>query len=157
MTSADRIEKWIGGAATALLLVVIVAVTRGHPQWDTIPRPIWAHGASAITALALSPAILWSKRGTPRHRVLGYLWLSAIALTAISSFAVKQIRHGQFSPIHLLSIWTLLVLPLVVIYASRGDHARHRQAVRGLIVGALLIAGVFTFLPGRILGHWLFG
>ena len=49
------------------------------------------------------------------------------------------------------------MLPMVVLYARRGQHTRHRQAVRGLIIGALLIAGGFTFLPSRILGHWLFG
>jgi len=29
--------------------------------------------------------------------------------------------------------------------------------VRGLIIGALLIAGFFTFPFHRLLGHWLFG
>jgi hypothetical protein len=32
----------------------------------------------------------------------------------------------------------------------------HRRAVRGLVVGALLAAGFFTFAFDRLLGHWLF-
>ena len=153
----DRTERLIGAAALALLLVVAVAVARGAPHWASVPGSVWLHMLAATTALALSPALLWSQRGTPRHRVMGYLWVAAIAFTAAASFAVQQIRPGHFSLIHLLSAWTLLMLPMVVVYARRGQHSRHRQAVRGLIIGALLIAGAFTFLPSRILGHWLFG
>ncbi len=157
MIHPDRTERLIGAAALALLLVVAVAVARGATHWSSIPAPVWAHMLAAVTALILTPAILWGQRGTTRHRVLGYLWVLATAFTAAASFAVKQLRPGHFSLIHLLSVWTLVMLPLVVIYARRGEHARHRQAVRGLIVGALLIAGAFTFLPSRILGHWLLG
>ncbi len=157
MHQPDRTERLIGAAAVALLLVVALALVRGAPLWHKLPAPVWAHLVAAVLALALTPAILWGRRGTTRHRVLGYLWVGAIAATALASFAVKQIRPGHFSLIHLLSVWTLVMLPLVVVFARRGEHLRHRQAVRGLVVGALLIAGAFTFLPSRILGHWLFG
>ena len=157
MISANRGEKWIGAGAMALLLAVAVAVARGASHWRMVPAAIWPHLLGAIAALALTPAILWRPRGTTRHRILGYLWVGSIAITAATSFAVRQIRPGHYSPIHLLSAWTLAMLPLVVIYARRRQHARHALAARGLVVGALLIAGAFTFLPNRILGHWLWG
>jgi hypothetical protein len=31
------------------------------------------------------------------------------------------------------------------------------MAIRGIVGGALLIAGAFTFLSWRMLGHWLMG
>ena len=32
----------------------------------------------------------------------------------------------------------------------------HRGSVRGMVTGALLVAGFFTFPFDRMLGHWLF-
>ena len=32
-----------------------------------------------------------------------------------------------------------------------------RRAVRGLVTGALLIAGYFTLIPNWMLGDWLWG
>ena len=46
---------------------------------------------------------------------------------------------------------------LLVLAAPRNNVSRHRRTVRGLIIGALLIAGFFTFPFERLLGHWLFG
>jgi uncharacterized membrane protein len=56
----------------------------------------------------------------------------------------------------LLSVATLVLVPLLVITARRHNVARHRRTVRGIIIGALLIAGFFTFPFDRLLGHWLF-
>ena len=153
----DRTERLIGWSALALGLAVIIALARGHAQWSAVPLPVWAHLLGASCALALTPAILWGARGTTRHRLLGWLWVLSLGFAALSSLAVKGLIPGHFSPIHLLSLWTLAMLPLVVLYARRGQHTRHRQALRGLIIGALLIAGTFTFLPMRLLGHWLLG
>ena len=74
----------------------------------------------------------------------------------VSSFFIHTIRlWGPFSPIHLLSIFTLAMLPLAVAHARR--HAVERRAMLGLFVGALVIAGIFTFLPGRIMHAVVFG
>ena len=54
-------------------------------------------------------------------------------------------------------MWTLLQVPVIVLAARRHDVARHRSAVRGMVLGALLIAGFFTFPFNRLLGQWLFG
>ena len=153
----DHTERLIGWGALALLLAVIIALVRGHARWGAVPLPVWAHLLGASLALALTPAILWGRRGTQRHRVLGWLWVLSLGFAALSSLTVKGLIPGHFSPIHLLSLWTRGMLPLVVLYARRGQHTRHRQALRGLIIGALLIAGGFTFLPMRLLGHWLLG
>jgi uncharacterized membrane protein len=64
---------------------------------------------------------------------------------------------GPWSPIHLLAIFTLAMLPIAVWRAHRHEVARHRRAILGLFLGALVIAGLFTFLPGRIMHAVLFG
>ena len=71
---------------------------------------------------------------------------------AVSSFFIHELRFwGPWSPIHLLSILVLATLPLAVLHARRHDIARHRMAMLMLFTGALVIAGGFTFLPGRIM------
>jgi uncharacterized membrane protein len=77
---------------------------------------------------------------------------------AISSLFIHEIRlWGPWSPIHLLSILVLVTLPLAVLHARRHDVGQHRRAMLMLFTGALVIAGVFTFLPGRIMHSAAFG
>jgi len=51
----------------------------------------------------------------------------------------------------------LATLPLAVLRARRHEVARHRSAMIALFTGALVIAGAFTLLPGRIMHAVLFG
>lgn len=77
-------------------------------------------------------------------------------LTALVSFAIRETSHGNFSLIHILSVFTLVQVPIIVWSARTHRVAIHRRAVRGMVIGALLIAGFFTFPFDRLLGHWLF-
>ena len=40
---------------------------------------------------------------------------------------------------------------------TAGKIDEHRKQIVGMFFGALLIPGVFAFLPGRIMGIWLYG
>jgi uncharacterized membrane protein len=101
--------------------------------------------------------MLLRRRGDWLHRRLGWVWAAAMALTALMSFGIRDINDGRFSPIHILSAFTLMMVPLLVIAARRHQHAQHRGIVRGMVAGALLVAGFFTFPLNRLIGHWLFG
>jgi uncharacterized membrane protein len=70
---------------------------------------------------------------------------------------VTTSRPGHFSPIHILSVLVIVLVPMLIRAARRHDVARHRRTVRGIVIGALLVAGFFTFPFDRLLGHWLFG
>ena len=80
-----------------------------------------------------------------------------MALAALSSFWIAEIRDGRFSPIHILSIVTLVSLIVAVRAARRGDVRRHRRVMLWLTFGALMTAGGFTLLPGRIMHAVLTG
>lgn len=41
--------------------------------------------------------------------------------------------------------------------AHRHDVAQHRRVMIGIFIGALVIAGAFTLLPGRIMSRVVFG
>jgi uncharacterized membrane protein len=155
--TADGYEKFLAVAAILLLLTVLTALLRGHAQWRLVPWPVWAHLGTILPALALTPVMLLRPRGDRLHRLLGKVWVAAMFLTAVFSFAVRLSNHGDFSFIHILSAYVVVVAPLIWWTAHNHRVAAHRGQVRGMVTGALLIAGFFTLPFGRLLGSWLFG
>jgi uncharacterized membrane protein len=122
------------------------------------PLPIQLHAYAALGAFVLGAIQLAGAKGTTRHRALGYTWAALMFTVAISSFWVHEIRlWGPWSPIHLLSIFTLVMLPLGLWAAHSHAVARHRSTMIGLHLGALVIAGLFTLVPGRIMYKVVFG
>ncbi|WP_315797487.1 MULTISPECIES: DUF2306 domain-containing protein [unclassified Bradyrhizobium] len=116
------------------------------------------HAVAAMTAFALGLVQFAAPKGTLPHRTIGWVWVALMAAVAASSFWIHTIRLvGPWSPIHLLSLYTLAVLPLAVWAAHRHRVAAHRRAMITLFSGALVIAGVFTLLPGRIMHKVVFG
>ena len=90
--------------------------------------------------------------------MLGYVWVSLMTTAALSSFLIHEIDQWHaFSLIHILSIFTLGSLPIAVLLARRGHIAPHRNSMIWIFLNALVIAGLFTFLPGRIMHKVLFG
>lgn len=85
------------------------------------------------------------------------LGLAMVAATAALSFRIHVGNPGGYSVIHPSSAWTLVQVPLIWWTARTRKVVRHRRAVRGMVTGALLVAGFFTFPFHRLLGMWLFG
>ena len=150
-------DRFLAVGAILLLAVVLVALGRGAGRWAQLPWVVWAHLLTILMALALTPVMMLRRRGDRLHRRLGWAWAASLFLTAALSFGVRTINPGQLSLIHILSAWTLLQVPLIVLAARRHNLRRHRNAVRAMATGALLVAGIFTLVPDRLLGHWLYG
>ena len=122
------------------------------------PPAIPLHAFAAMAAVVLGIVQLAAPKGTLPHRTLGWVWVALMAVVAISSFWIHQIRlFGPWSPIHLLSIMVLVLLPIAVLRARRHDVSGHRRSMIGIFAGGLVIAGLFTFLPGRIMHAVIFG
>ena len=127
------------------------------PLLDAAPA-IPLHAFSAMAAFALGVVQFAAPKGTLPHRALGWIWVLLMASVAASSFWIHQIRLvGPWSPIHLLSIFTLTMLPLAVWRAHTHRVADHRRIMILLFTGALVVAGLFTLLPGRIMHTVVFG
>ena len=119
---------------------------------------IQVHAFAAMGAFALGLVQLAAPKGTLPHRTLGFIWVALMAIVCLTSFFIHQIRiWGVWSPIHLLSIFTLTMLPFAVWQAHRHHVEPHRKVMIGIFSGALVVAGIFTFLPGRIMHAVLFG
>ena len=79
-------------------------------------------------------------------------------LIAGSSLFIHTIRMwGPWSPIHLLSLFTLAVVPIAVWRARQHDVRSHRQAMIWIYALALVVTGLFTLAPGRIMNKVVFG
>jgi uncharacterized membrane protein len=119
---------------------------------------IQIHAFTAMAAFALGAVQLSAPKGTLPHRGLGWLWVALMVVVAASSFFIHELRvWGPWSPIHLLAVYVLIALPFAVLAARRHARERHRRAMVGMFVGALVIADLFTFYPGRIMHAVLFG
>lgn len=119
---------------------------------------IQLHAAMALLALVLGALILCLRKGTALHRSLGRLWIGLMLGTALSSFFIHSINLFQgFSPIHLLSIVVIYSSIRAVQAARAGRIAAHRAYVINLYATALLGAGAFTLLPGRLMHEVVFG
>jgi uncharacterized membrane protein len=127
------------------------------PLLDAAPA-IPLHAFAAMAAFVLGTVQLTAPKGTLPHRTLGWIWVILMVIVAGSSFWIHQIRLlGPWSPIHLLSIFTLVTLPLGVWMAHRHRVADHRRIMILMFSGALVIAGLFTLMPGRIMHAVVFG
>ena len=121
------------------------------------PLVIQLHIAGAVTAFVIGCVLLAGVKGTGLHKGLGWTWVIAMTLTAVSSLFIRTINPGQFSFIHLLSGWTLIALPMAILAIRRRRVRQHARAMTGMFVGGLLIAGLFTFLPGRLMWRVFLG
>ncbi len=113
---------------------------------------ITIHSFAAITALVLGMGQLVLRKGTRLHHAAGYIWVALLGGVAISSFWIHDLRWiGPLSPIHLLSVWALYNLVCGILAERQGDTGKHAQTMRSLYLYALIGAGLFTLLPGRVM------
>lgn len=101
-----------------------------------------AHASTAVTCLLVGAyQLLRRVKGDPVHRVAGWAWVLGMLFVASSSFAIRELRDGQLSLLHVLSVVTLLSLVLGVLAARRHDVRSHRAFMRGSwfgLVGAFI-------------------
>ena len=120
------------------------------------PGVVQLHVAGALVSFVIGCVLLAGAKGRTMHRVLGYGWVVAITVTAVSSFFIRSLSSGNMSVIHAISAWTLIVLPMGIAAARRRDVGAHGRHMTGIFVGGMLIAGLFSFLPGRTMWHLFF-
>ena len=117
---------------------------------QTIPIPL--HVIMAMIAIILGGIQLSMKKGGTIHKLLGRIWVGLMLIVATTSFFIHEIKlWGAYSPIHLLSLWTIFILGVGVYYARVGNIKRHKQVMIALYFFALILTGFFTLMPGRIM------
>ena len=125
---------------------------------------IIAHALFAILAIPVGLIIFTAKKGTKTHKTLGRIWVSLLILVSLTALFIQAITPGEYSLIHLLipftigsliySIWSIKQYKKTRIEGYKRAHA---HSMIGVYVGALLIAGALTLMPGRFFYEVLFG
>lgn len=116
------------------------------------------HLGAALTALAVGAVVMARRKGTASHKALGWGFIALMGATALSSIFIRDYRLPNiagYTPIHLLSVYTAVALPLGVLWIRRGKVASHRRTMKGIFIGGCVVAGLFTLVPGRFLGDLL--
>ena len=121
-------------------------------------QPIPLHAILAMIAIILGGIQLSMKKGGTIHKLLGRIWVGLMLIVATTSFFIHEIKlWGAYSPIHLLSLWTIFILGVGVYYVRVGNIKRHKQVMIATYFFALIVAGFFTLYPGRIMHQILIG
>ena len=123
---------------------------------QTIPIPL--HAIMAMIAIILGGIQLSMKKGGTIHKLLGRIWVGLMLIVATTSFFIHEIKlWGAYSPIHLLSLWTIFILGVGIYYVRVGNIKRHKQVMIATYFFALILTGFFTLYPGRVMHQILIG
>jgi len=159
MTRAFLVVSGVGLAI--VFMVVLGGRARLHvPNLALLaaqPLLLKVHLFAAFAAFGIGCIMFARPKGDPMHRSLGWLWVIAMMTTAISTFFFPWVLKWSFSPIHLLSGLVAISTPMAVAAARRHDIRAHRRGMTQIFLFAMVVAGAFTFFPGRLMWRLLFG
>lgn len=137
-------------------------------NWDVFTKlstiQVQLHWLFAVVSFLLGISILIRKKGTRSHIILGRTWVGLMLVVSVSAvFITGHSTESQtpsyygYSPIHLLIPFTLILLFLGVKNARAKKINRHKKIMTFTFIGSLIVAGAFTFLPGRHMHTFFFG
>jgi uncharacterized membrane protein len=119
---------------------------------------IQIHAWTAIAGVLLGAVVLWRRKGTSSHRYLGRVWFIVMLVSVGTSFFIHMLRTwGPWSPIHILSVLTLVLMVRAYIAIRKRRVPLHNELMKACYYNALLLAAFFTFMPGRIMYEVVFG
>lgn len=118
---------------------------------------ILVHLAFGLLALMVGALLMAGRKGARMHRILGWGWVLAVGIVAVTSLFIRVVNPGHFSFIHILSGYVIIALPLAVAAARRHDVERHRRYMTGLFYGGFAVNLLFVLLPGRFVWNLFLG
>jgi uncharacterized membrane protein len=94
------------------------------------------HAFAASVALPLGAWQLFRPtKGDHQHRLIGRTWVVLMLYVSFTSFWIKELKPGEFSLIHILSVITIVTVSLGLVAAIRGDIQSHRGNMIGSWLG----------------------
>ena len=125
---------------------------------------IYIHAFFALTAVPLGLYIFLTKKGTAKHILFGRIWISWLLTISLTAIFIQEVTPGEYSLIHLLipltigsliySIWSIRKYKKTTLLKYKRAHM---SSMTSVYVGALILAGAFTLMPGRLFYEILFG
>lgn len=163
------LPKWVLPVGISLIAYTVISylMLRAYPDADfriqlnmdpllLAPIAIKVHVSGALVTFLIGTFLLAAPKGFRLHRTMGWIWVAAMAVTAFSSFFITGLMGSTYSPIHALSAWAMIGLPFGIAAIRRGDVKKHRKMMTDMFFGGMVIAGLFSFLPGRLMWNMFF-
>ncbi len=120
-------------------------------EWLDEPLIIQVHATVAILGFFVGGYAMVARKGTARHKRVGRIFALLALSTAATSFFIHEIRlWGLWSPIHLLSIYTIWMIWRGVSLIRQGDMNGHLSHMRFIYLAGFVVAGSFTLIPDRL-------
>jgi uncharacterized membrane protein len=120
----------------------------------------YVHLATILPAFLIGTYLLLNRKGTPRHKGLGKIYMLLMLTTAIISLfmpaKVGPRVFDHFGFIHIVSVVVLYGVPAAYFAARRGDMRAHIGNMLGIYSGGIIVAGALAFMPGRLLHNVFF-
>ena len=121
---------------------------------------MYLHLATVIPAFFIGTLLMLIKKGTKLHKGAGRVYMILMLVTAaITLFMPAHVGArilNHFGFIHLFSFLTIYSVPRAYFAIKKGDVKTHKRSMIGLYIGAIIIAGGFTFTPGRYMYQLFF-
>ena len=121
------------------------------------PPIIRFHAAFAFAAIGLGAVQLLAPKGTLPHRTIGWAWALLMILVAGTRSSSTRSEPGDLEPHPPSLVVHARSGSLAVLQARRHNVAAHRSAMIWIFTLALVVTGLFTLAPGRIMNKVMFG
>ena len=121
---------------------------------------MYFHLATVVPCFFIGTLLLIIKKGTKIHVNLGRVYMVLMMFTAIVTLFMKAkvgpLLLDHFGYLHSFSILTIYTVPTAYWDIKKGDVKSHKRKMIILYFGAIILAGGFTFIPGRYLYELFF-
>jgi uncharacterized membrane protein len=122
---------------------------------------MFIHLFTILPCIIIGGVLFLIPKGTGIHKFWGRIYMILMLFTAsVTLFMPAKVGSNIFNHfgwIHLLSFLTIYTVPGAYFAIKRGNIRSHKRKMIILYIGAILIAGAFTLVPGRYLHTVLFG
>ena len=119
------------------------------------------HLVTVVPCFFIGGILLIIKKGTTIHKTLGRFYMILMLFTAsVTLFMPAEVGptiFNHFGFIHSFSFLTIYTVPTAYWAIKNGNIKAHKRKMILLYFGAIIIAGGFTFTPGRYLYTLFFG
>jgi uncharacterized membrane protein len=121
------------------------------------PLVVQLHLLTVLLGFGIGTIQMLAPKGTVPHRVLGWVFVAFMMFTALDALFIKAGPTWRVTPIQIFSLLVLVGLPFAVLAARRHDVRAHARGMSGVYFGGLILAGLFTLIPGRLMWQVFFG
>ena len=108
----------------------------------------WTHTVAAVAALVTGAAVLLTRKGTRRHRQMGWAYVVSMLLLNATALLIYRL-FGRFGPFHVGAVFSLVT---VVVGTAAALGARRARAGRDVAARARALERHYQWMTWSYVG-----